>query len=107
MWKARNDTLWNHASIPAVVVIYMARSSVTEWTSVHQALISSRAVVDCTEWHKPAPSFFKLNVNEVDEGEAMGLYEALSWIKGLGLNYVEVETSAKLVANAIRSTPFG
>lgn len=39
----------------------------------------------------------------VDEGEAMGLHEALSWIKNLGFQRVVVEMDSKLVVDGIAS----
>lgn len=39
----------------------------------------------------------------VDEGEAMGLHEVLSWIKALGLQQVLFETDSKLVVDALSS----
>lgn len=40
-------------------------------------------------------------VFRVDEAEVIGIHEALSWIKELGFNSVELETDAKSVAEAI------
>lgn len=39
----------------------------------------------------------------VTEGEALGFFEALSWIKDLGLEKVVIEGDAKVVVDAINS----
>lgn len=39
-----------------------------------------------------------------DEGEALGFFEALSWIKSWGLTNVIVEGDAKVVVDAIKSS---
>ncbi|KAL8459135.1 hypothetical protein ACS0TY_035719 [Phlomoides rotata] len=41
---------------------------------------------------------------EVDVGEAMALYEALQWLKNLGLERVKVEVDSKTVAEALTSS---
>ncbi|KAL8481462.1 hypothetical protein ACS0TY_027826 [Phlomoides rotata] len=43
-------------------------------------------------------------IYRVDEGEAMGLLEALSWLRQLGLQRVRIEMVAKTVVDAVRST---
>ncbi|KAL8521049.1 hypothetical protein ACS0TY_011553 [Phlomoides rotata] len=43
-------------------------------------------------------------VYRVEVGEAMGLLEALSWLKEFCLQRVKVETNAKLVVDAMKST---
>lgn len=43
---------------------------------------------------------------KVPEGEAMGLLEALSWIKQMGLSKVIIEVDSKSVADAISSNSF-
>ncbi|KAL8501568.1 hypothetical protein ACS0TY_020910 [Phlomoides rotata] len=40
----------------------------------------------------------------VEEGEVMGLLEALSWIKQLGLHKVKIEMDVKLVVDAMKAT---
>lgn len=47
-------------------------------------------------------SFFVVSV-DVKEGEALGFFEALSWIEDLGLKNVETEGDAKVVVDAIKS----
>ncbi|KAL8486662.1 hypothetical protein ACS0TY_023381 [Phlomoides rotata] len=39
-----------------------------------------------------------------EEGEAIGLYEALSWIKDLGLSRVIVEMNAKMVVDGVNGS---
>ncbi|KAL8555178.1 hypothetical protein ACS0TY_003114 [Phlomoides rotata] len=43
-------------------------------------------------------------VYRIDEGEAMGHLEALSWIKQLGLLSVKIEMEGKLITDAINDT---
>ncbi|KAL8517289.1 hypothetical protein ACS0TY_015501 [Phlomoides rotata] len=70
----------------------MARPSLAEWTSVHQPLISSEdssqmgvnmILRDDVEGFVACRTLVVDGTWRVDEGEAIGLYEALSWIKGL------------------------
>ncbi|XP_075499452.1 uncharacterized protein LOC142537854 [Primulina tabacum] len=45
-----------------------------------------------------------VGVFNVNEGEAMGLLEALSWVRRLGLKKVYFEMDAKVVVEAIKSS---
>ncbi|KAL8473420.1 hypothetical protein ACS0TY_030312 [Phlomoides rotata] len=45
------------------------------------------------------PGSYRLEV-----GEAMGLLEALSWIKSLGLQQVKIEVDAQLIVTALNTT---
>ncbi|KAM6574520.1 hypothetical protein CsatA_022847 [Cannabis sativa] len=68
IWKARNDMLWNGKSCSAADVVWMARTTLRQWTCAQSkrldsiSLASSRT--DTREhWSKPAAGQLKINVD--------------------------------------------
>ncbi|KAL8463261.1 hypothetical protein ACS0TY_034052 [Phlomoides rotata] len=62
-------------------------------------------LLDDNEEFIACKSFVILGVYAVELGEAIGVYEALSWIKGLGMERVVVKMDAKLVFDGVTGVP--
>ncbi|KAM6593330.1 hypothetical protein CsatA_001033 [Cannabis sativa] len=68
IWKARNDMLWNGRSCSAADVIWLARTTLRQWTSAQCKRMGSGIKpnnrTDKREyWSKPAAGQFKINVD--------------------------------------------
>ncbi|KAM6543366.1 hypothetical protein CsatB_007813 [Cannabis sativa] len=68
IWKARNDMLWNGKSCSAVDVVWMARTTLRQWTCAQSKRLDSISVTsshtDTREhWSKPTAGQLKINVD--------------------------------------------
>ncbi|CAN1287781.1 Putative ribonuclease H protein At1g65750 [Linum perenne] len=63
LWKERNDRVWNQKSKPEEVIVRMAQEAIDEWRGAAQHRRGGPRQVpsSCTRWHKPPPTFFKVN----------------------------------------------
>ncbi|XP_030500105.2 uncharacterized protein LOC115715597 [Cannabis sativa] len=68
IWKAQNDTLWNGRSCSAADVIWLARTTLRQWTSAQSKRLGSVSLAanhaDTKDyWSKPAAGQLKINVD--------------------------------------------
>ncbi|XP_060959235.1 uncharacterized protein LOC133030494 [Cannabis sativa] len=68
IWKARNDILWNGRSCSAADVIWLARTTLRQWTSAQSKRLGSVSLAsnrtDTRDyWSKPAAGQLKINVD--------------------------------------------
>ncbi|KAL8518457.1 hypothetical protein ACS0TY_009727 [Phlomoides rotata] len=123
LWKEQNAMVWKENCSNASYVGHLACCYLEEYVKVHNSVFGKNVVAKCKLWHAPPKGEVKdslqMGINMVlrDDngefiackslvipgvyavglGEAIGVYEALSWIKGLGMERVVVEMDAKLV----------
>ncbi|XP_060960871.1 uncharacterized protein LOC115695204 [Cannabis sativa] len=68
IWKARNDMLWNGKSCSAADVVWMARTTLRQWTSAQSKRLDSVSLASNRtntreHWSKPAAGQLKINVD--------------------------------------------
>ncbi|KAM6550837.1 hypothetical protein CsatB_000645 [Cannabis sativa] len=68
IWKARNDMLWNGKSCSAADVVWLARTTLRQWTCAQSKRLDSGSLAsnrtDTREqWSKPAAGQIKINVD--------------------------------------------
>ncbi|KAL8518712.1 hypothetical protein ACS0TY_009890 [Phlomoides rotata] len=121
LWKDRNSRVWTGGITEPRISVGLARSYCSEWNALRGRLEPSQKLrTACGAWHRPPTDYLKLNVDgsfyadtraslslcplySSDEGEVIGLFEALNWIKDLGLRDVVIEMDAKLVVDAFNA----
>uniref|UniRef100_A0A803NUV7 RNase H type-1 domain-containing protein n=1 Tax=Cannabis sativa TaxID=3483 RepID=A0A803NUV7_CANSA len=81
IWKARNDCVWKEKNASVAAVTILASSHVLE------------AISSC-----------RTDVVTPELAEAMGVREALSWLKKKGWNRVTIESDSLTVVQALRSS---
>nr|GLL19763.1 uncharacterized protein LOC109164833 [Ipomoea trifida] len=102
IWEARNQKLWKNITSTPRTIVEGARSLWRNWVEAqnlqpssaqpHPAQDGNFIAALCTPWKG------KLLVKEA---EALGVREALSWIKQLNYTHVEVEMDAANVLHEI------
>ncbi|KAL8547886.1 hypothetical protein ACS0TY_007264 [Phlomoides rotata] len=108
IWKERNSKLWNGDNKSHMETIHAAATYYNEWEQAQLSRTANRnsTTLECIAWHPPPlEGRTKLldGYPEVDVGEAIGFFEALSWLKEMDYGEVLVEGDAKIVVDAVNS----
>ncbi|XP_030483709.2 uncharacterized protein LOC115700281 [Cannabis sativa] len=100
IWKVRNICIWKEKSVNVAAVNLLATSMLEQWSKAYNFACISR---DASGHALEAISCCKPGTVTPEIAEAMGVREALSWLKKKGWNRVTIETDYLTVVQAIRS----
>ncbi|XP_062099964.1 uncharacterized protein LOC133805803 [Humulus lupulus] len=116
LWKSRNELIWNQKGAEASEIVTLARITLEQWKNAQDrsfdlSLGFAQISDGAANWQPPSPgSLLEAKASCVGGlvepvfSEALGIREALSWIKTKDWHNVEVESDSLVSIQAIRSS---
>ncbi|CAN1837440.1 Putative ribonuclease H protein At1g65750 [Linum perenne] len=78
IWRERNDRVWNHKQKPEALIVKLATELIHDWKKAQQQRHHDeqvQAARGCDKWHKPPPTYIKINCDAAvfSENRAFGI----------------------------------